>query len=58
MSGFQDVFQRIETKYLLDEDQYKMLQERLKNIAKADQYGETSILNVYFDTPGYLYMKT
>ena len=58
MSGFQDVFQRIETKYLLDEDQYKMLQERLKNIAKADQYGETSILNVYFDTPGYRLINT
>lgn len=58
MSGFQDVFQRIETKYLLDEDQYRMLQARLRNIAKADEYGETSILNIYFDTPGYQLVNT
>lgn len=58
MSGFQDIFQRIETKYLLDEDQYRMLQVRLKNIAKVDEYGETPILNVYFDTPGYQLINT
>ena len=58
MSGFQDIFQRIETKYLLNEDQYRMLQMRLKNIAKADEYGETPILNIYFDTPGYQLINT
>ena len=58
MSGFQDIFQRIETKYLLNEDQYRMLQMRLKNIAKADEYGETQILNIYFDTPGYQLINT
>ena len=58
MSGFQDVFQRIETKYLLNEDQYRTLQMRLKNIAEEDAYGETSILNIYFDTPEYQLINT
>ena len=58
MSGFQDVFQRIETKYLMDEDQYQALRKRLKGMAEVDQYGETPILNIYFDTPDYRLIRT
>ncbi len=53
MAGFKDVFERIETKFLLDEMQYRSLRKRLENIAEVDSYGETSILNIYFDTPDY-----
>jgi hypothetical protein len=53
MSGFKDVFERIETKFLLDEMQYKELMKRLENMAAIDSYGKTSILNIYFDTPDY-----
>ncbi|MCR5556199.1 MAG: polyphosphate polymerase domain-containing protein [Butyrivibrio sp.] len=53
MAGIKDVFERIEVKYLLDETQYKELMERLKPIAAVDGYGETSILNIYFDTPDF-----
>lgn len=53
MAGFKDVFQRIEVKYLLDEWQYKEIMKRLRGMAKVDSYGETSILNIYFDTPDY-----
>lgn len=53
MAGFKDVFERIETKYLLDEMQYRGMLKKLENIAKIDKYGETSILNIYFDTPEY-----
>jgi hypothetical protein len=53
MAGIKDVFERIEAKYLLDEFQYRELMKRLENIAAIDSYGETSILNIYFDTPDY-----
>ncbi len=53
MAGFKDVFQRIEVKYLLDDEQYKKLLKKLENIAAIDSYGKTSILNIYFDTPDY-----
>lgn len=53
MAGFKDVFERMETKFLLDEMQYRGLRKKLKNIAEVDSYGETSILNIYFDTPDF-----
>ncbi len=53
MAGFKDVFQRIEVKYLLNDMQYTELMKRLEGMAAIDSYGETSILNIYFDTPDF-----
>ncbi len=53
MNGFQDVFKRMEIKYLVDADQYEELMKRLEKIAAIDQYGETDILNIYYDTPDF-----
>ncbi len=53
MAGFKDVFQRIEVKYLLDDRQYTELRKRLEGMAAVDSYGQTSILNIYFDTPDF-----
>lgn len=53
MADFKDVFERIETKFLLNEMQYRELMKRLEGMAKVDSYGETSILNIYFDTPDF-----
>ena len=53
MAGFKDVFQRIEVKYLLNDEQYTKLMKKLENMAKVDCYGKTSIQNIYFDTPDY-----
>jgi len=53
MAGFKDVFQRIEVKYLLDDEQYKKLMVKLDDMAKVDSYGKTSIQNIYFDTPDF-----
>ncbi|MBR6172704.1 MAG: polyphosphate polymerase domain-containing protein [Eubacterium sp.] len=50
---FQEVFKRVEVKYLLTKEQYTLLRNRLKDIAEVDQYGETDILNIYYDTPDY-----
>ena len=53
MAGFKDVFQRIEVKYLLNDEQYTKLMKKLENMAKVDSYGKTSIQNIYFDTPDF-----
>ena len=53
MAAIKDVFERIEVKYLLNEMQYRELMHKLEPIAAIDSYGETSILNIYFDTPDY-----
>ena len=58
MGIFQEIFKRIEIKYLLDETTYRRLRERLENIAEVDRYGESSILNIYYDTPDYRLIRT
>ncbi len=48
----QDVFQRYEKKYLLSESQYRHIRRRLEDYRMVpDQYGKSTICNIYFDTP-------
>lgn len=58
MAGFQEVFKRKEIKYLLSKEQYTELRKRLKGIAEVDSYGETDILNIYFDTDDFKLIRT
>ena len=44
-------FQRHEIKYLLKEHTYQQLRTRLEGKTAEDQYGKTTICNIYFDTP-------
>lgn len=44
------IFERTEKKYLLTEEQYHLLLEKSKEYIKADEYGITSICNIYYDT--------
>ncbi len=53
MKAYKDIFERYETKYLLEDFRYRTLIERLKGIAEIDEYGKTSILNIYYDTPDF-----
>lgn len=53
MNNFTQIFQRIEKKYLLTEYQYFALRRFLDRTARVDRYGETSILNIYYDTPDF-----
>ena len=48
---YQDIFERHEIKYLLTEETYRELRARLDSFMAVDQYGETTILNIYYDTP-------
>ena len=58
MGEYIDVFKRTEIKYLLSEEQYIELLSFLKGIARVDEYGETRINNIYFDTPDYRLIRT
>ena len=49
--AFREVFKRIEKKYLMSGAQYEELRRRLEPIAAVDKYGQTTILNIYYDTP-------
>lgn len=49
----QKVFKRYEKKYLLSAGQEEQLLERLKGYMALDKYGETTICNIYFDTPDF-----
>lgn len=46
-------FQRVEKKYLLNEEIYQALLERLKNTVQLDEYGMHTICNIYYDTEQY-----
>lgn len=47
---YDNVFERVEQKYLITEKQKNKLLNRLKDNIKKDKYFETIICNIYFDT--------
>lgn len=47
------VFKRTEQKYILTPGQYKELRSRLKGYARDDEYGLSTICNVYYDTENF-----
>lgn len=51
MKPYQDVFERYEKKYLLTNEQYTALLRELGSSVHEDAYGESAILNIYYDTP-------
>ncbi len=44
---------RYEKKYLLTKEQYIELKERLKDVTEKDEHGDTTICNIYYDTPDF-----
>ena len=53
-----NVMQRIEMKYVLKKAQLEYLKEALKEHMKVDQFGQTSIASIYYDTPDYRLIRT
>lgn len=51
------IFERVEKKYLLNEYQYLELQKVLKGRFQVDNYGKTTINNIYYDTPDSLLIR-
>ncbi len=49
----QTVFKRYELKYLLTQDQKEAVLQAMADFMELDQYGRTTIRNIYFDTDNY-----
>lgn len=47
-------FNRLEKKFILTEEQYLRIKEEIDKRFVPDEYGETTICNLYYDTPDYL----
>ena len=48
--GIQYSFERYEKKYLLNDAQYAAVSEALQRHMKADDYGQYTVCNIYYDT--------
>ena len=55
---YQNVFRRYEIKYILSSAQRRKLMETMKEIMKIDDYGHTTIRNIYFDTDNFRLIRT
>lgn len=53
MNAYQNVFKRVERKYILDEEKYLGLMECLDRYFMKDRYFKSTICNIYYDTPDY-----
>lgn len=51
--AFQTVFKRYELKYLLTKEQKEKVLQAMEPYMALDQYGRTTIRNIYFDTDNY-----
>ena len=51
--GVTNVFARTELKYRLTAAQDRFLRETLAPYVEPDQYGESTICNIYYDTPDF-----
>ena len=51
--GYQSVFKRYELKYLLTKQQKELLLQVMAPYMRLDQYGRTTIRNIYLDTDDY-----
>lgn len=55
--AFQTVFKRYELKYLLTPEQKEKMLRTMEPYMKPDQYGKTTIRNLYYDTDTYLLIR-
>jgi len=55
--SYQDTFKRYELKYMLTAEQKQGLLQIMEPHMALDQYGRTTIMNVYYDTPEYLLIQ-
>lgn len=53
----QEIFKRVETKYLLSPDQYRFVSSRMGQYMEVDQYGKDTINSIYFDTQDFLMIR-
>jgi len=58
MSQYQDTYKRYEMKYLLSETKYKLIRQRVQDKLSVDNFGKTTICNIYFDTSEHKLIRT
>lgn len=58
MAAAQEIFKRVEKKYIVTDEQQEELVKRMKGKMEADQYGLTTICNIYYDTPDHQLIRT
>lgn len=51
-------FKRIEKKYLLSETQYEALLNRIGSHLKPDEFGRSTVMSLYLDTPSYRIIRS
>ena len=47
---YENIFKRVEQKYVLTEQEYKLLIKKINKHLKKDKYFKSTICNIYFDT--------
>lgn len=47
---YENIFKRVEQKYVLTEQEYKLLLKKINKHLKKDKYFKSTICNIYFDT--------
>ncbi|MDE6851699.1 MAG: polyphosphate polymerase domain-containing protein [Lachnospiraceae bacterium] len=58
MQQYNMIFKRNEQKYLLTEEQYHALWELISSYLEEDEYGQSTICNLYYDTADYELIRT
>lgn len=53
----QMIFKRYEMKYLITKEQSEQIKQAMKPYMIQDEYGRSTICNLYFDTPSYLLIR-
>lgn len=53
MAGKEAFFERIEKKYLMNRSQYEQFLKRISPYMKLDEYGDHTVMSVYYDTDRY-----
>ena len=57
MAEFQFTFKRYEKKFLISEEQCRLLMERLDGKMVPDKYPHSTITNIYYDTPEFMIIR-
>lgn len=55
--GYQNIFRRVETKFLITEEQRDKMKLLFPGRMVDDKYGKSDICNIYYDTPSYLLIR-
>ncbi len=56
--AFKEVFKRVEKKYIINEAQFAALAPDVAEYMCGDSYGESTIYNIYFDTPSHTLIRS